>query len=66
MLKEKEEFDLNSIDSIPRTMYKLKNKYPEKYRILESAFLQLFPNITEIDVKEIDIGQLHDINPGFL
>ena len=62
MLKEKDEFDLNSIDSIPRTMYKLKNKYPEKYRILESAFLQLFPNITEIDVKEIDIGQLHDIN----
>lgn len=61
VLKDDEEFDLNNIDSIPRTIYKLKNKYPEKYRILESAFLQLFSNITAIDVKEIDIGKQHDI-----
>ena len=62
MLKEDEEFDLNHIDSIPRTIYKLKNSYPEKYQILESAFFQLFPNIRAIDVKEIDIGKFHDIN----
>ncbi len=61
MLKQDEEFDLNHIDSIPRTIYKLKNTYPEKYQILESAFLQLFPNIKAIDVKEIDIGKFHDI-----
>ena len=61
MLKEDEEFDLNHINSIPRTIFKLKNTYPEKYQILESAFLQLFPNIKAIDVKEIDIGKFHDI-----
>lgn len=60
-LKEDEEFNLDSIDNIPRTIYELKNKYPEKYKILESAFLQLFPNITAIDVQEFDIGKLHDI-----
>lgn len=62
MLKEDEEFDLNTIDSIPRVIYKLKNKYPDKYQILESAFLQLFPNITTIDVREIDLGKHHGID----
>lgn len=62
MLKEDEEFDLNNIDNIPRTIYKLKNKYPNKYQMLESAFLQLFPNITAIDVKEIDVGKHHDFD----
>ena len=62
MLKEDEEFDLNNIDSIPRVIYKLKNKYPDKYQILESAFLQLFPNITTIDVREIDLGKHHGID----
>ena len=53
--------NLNSLTNIPRTIYTLKKEYPEKYEILEDAFLQLFPNIESIDVKEIDIGEVHNI-----
>lgn len=59
--KDYEEFDLSNLSSVPRTIYRLKKKYPDKYEILESAFVQLFPNIEKIDVKEIDIGEQHDI-----
>ena len=59
--KDYEEFDLSNLSSVPRTIYRLKKKYPDKYEILESAFVQLFPNIQKIDVKEIDIGEHHDI-----
>ena len=59
--KNQDEFDLSSISNVPRTIYRLKKLYPDKYSILKSAFVQLFPNITEIDVKEIDIGEQHDI-----
>jgi predicted ATPase len=61
VLKEQEELDLSNISSVPRTIFQLKNRYPDKYAILENAFEQLFPNITAIDVKEINIGEHHDI-----
>lgn len=61
ILKEYEEFDLNNLSSVPRTIYRLKKKHPDKYEILVNAFEQLFPNIQAIDVKEIDIGEQHDI-----
>ena len=61
VLKEQEELDLSNISSVPRTIFRLKNRYPDKYAILENAFEQLFPNITAIDVKEINIGEHHDI-----
>ena len=56
------EFDLSNLNSIPRTIFRLKNKHPDRYEILKSAFVQLFPNIQTIDVKEIDIGEYHDIH----
>ena len=59
--KDQDEFDLSNISNVPRTIFRLKKRHPEKYAILKSAFVQLFPNITEIDVKEIDIGEQHDI-----
>jgi len=61
ILKEQEELDLSNISSVPRTIFRLKNRHPDKYAILENAFEQLFPNITAIDVKEINIGEHHDI-----
>ena len=51
-----DEFDLNIIENIPRAIYALKRKYPDKYSILEDAYLQLFPNIKSIDVKEYEIS----------
>lgn len=52
-----EELDIESIDNIPRTVYFLKTGYPDKYRLLEDAYLQLFPQIERIDVKYIDISE---------
>ena len=57
-------FDLDQIDSIPRMVYELRQKYPEKYEILTDAFCQLFPNIQGIDVREVDFWKLHDIKPA--
>ena len=57
-------FDLNQPDSIPRMVYELKEKYPDKYEILTDAFCQLFPNIRSIDVRELDFWKLHDIKPA--
>jgi hypothetical protein len=50
-----DEFDLNIVDNIPRVIYNLKRKHPDKYSILEDAYLQLFPNIKSINVKEHEI-----------
>lgn len=57
-------FDLNQPDSIPRMVYELKEKYPDRYEILTDAFCQLFPNIQSIDVRELDFWKLHDIKPA--
>ena len=61
MKAENYSFDLDQIDSIPRMVYELRQKYPEKYEILTDAFCQLFPNIQGIDVREVDFWKLHDI-----
>lgn len=57
--KNFDEFDLNEIENIPRAIFYIKKKYREKYDILENAFFQLFPNISMIDVREIDLGETH-------
>ena len=57
-------FDLKEIDSIPRLVYELKEKYPDRYEILTDAFCQLFPNIQSIDVRELDLREICDIRPA--
>lgn len=42
-------------DNIPRSIFYLKKEYKEKYELLKDAYMQLFPNITNIDVDEIPI-----------
>jgi hypothetical protein len=51
-----DDYDLNKIDNIPRAIFDLKKKYPDKYAILEDAYLQLFPNIISLRVDEYDIS----------
>ena len=46
---------------MPRIVYKLKAGYPDQYEILMNTFMQLFPNIFSIDVKEVDLGELHGL-----
>ena len=53
---------ITEVDNIPRTVYFLKEKYQPKYELLINAFMQLFPNITDIDVKEFDIGKNHAVS----
>jgi hypothetical protein len=40
--------DISDMTSIPRAIYQLKEKYIDKYLLLENAFIQLFPNIKKI------------------
>ena len=51
--KDFDELDLNTLDNIPRIVFFLKEKHPDKYSRLEDAYKQLFPNITEIRIREI-------------
>ena len=57
--KGSDTFDFSSINDVPRIVYKLKTGYPDQYEILMDTFMQLFPNIFSIDVKEVDLGELH-------
>lgn len=52
-----DEFDLTGIANIPRTIFYLKQEYPEKYDLLKDAYLQLFPSFTDFDVIEIAVNK---------
>ncbi len=52
---------LLDFNDIPRVIYHLKEKHKDKYELLTDAFLQLFPNITNITVREFDISRNHGI-----
>jgi predicted ATPase len=42
--------------NLPRVIFSLKKQHPEKYELLMNAFMQLFPQITEIDVEEVSVN----------
>lgn len=60
--KGNKRFGLDNIDNVPRVIYYLKQNHIDKYELLKNAFMQLFSNIIEIDVREIDIGKYHSID----
>lgn len=53
-----DELDLVGIKNIPRTIFYLKQEYPEKYALLKDAYLQLFPSFTDFDVVEIAMKEM--------
>lgn len=53
-----DELDLAGIKNIPRTIFYLKQEYPEKYELLKDAYLQLFPSFTDFDVVEIAMNEM--------
>ena len=61
VFKDQVNFDLTSVADIPRVVYKLKESSPDSFALLIDAFRQLFPNIKELDVKEVDLGDIHDL-----
>ncbi|KJS48047.1 AAA family ATPase [Desulfosporosinus sp. BICA1-9] len=42
-------------NNLPREIFNLKKLHPEKYELLMNAFMQLFPQITDIDVQEVSV-----------
>lgn len=60
VFKGEEEFGLDTIMNIPRTVHLLQQRHPEKYALLIDAFVQLFPSVQAMDVREVDLGKLHD------
>ncbi|MBR5523972.1 MAG: AAA family ATPase [Clostridia bacterium] len=51
-----QELELQGISSVPRAIFFLKKDYPDKYELLVNAFTQLFPNIIDINVQEIELN----------
>jgi len=60
VFKGEEEFSLESLSSIPRVVYALLQKHPDRYELLIDAFKLLFPSVQTMDVREVDFGNLHD------
>lgn len=54
-------FEFSNMMDVPRIVYSLKEGHSDQYEILVSTFMQLFPNIFDIDVKEVDLGELHGL-----
>lgn len=59
IIKGFNELELDGIQSIPRAIFFLKEDYPNEYDLLMDAFKQLFPEIVDINVREIRL----DNNP---
>lgn len=49
-----EELDLENIRNIPRMIYNLKKEYTNKYLLLINSFMQLFPEIKDVQVEELE------------
>lgn len=61
VLKSNGNSTLLNMNDIPRAIHHLKEDYTDRYELLIDAFTQLFPNITDIEVREIDISRSHRI-----
>lgn len=44
------------IQNLPRVLYKLKENNKDKYDLIESTFISLFPNVEELNVTEVKIN----------
>ena len=62
VLKGEEETELMDFSDMPRMIYRLKKYHQPQFELLTDTFKQLFPNITDIEVQEFDIGQNHRIS----
>lgn len=51
-----DDLEINGIRSIPRAIYFLKKEYPNKYKILLDAYMQLFPNVESVKIRSFKIN----------
>ncbi|MCD7811796.1 MAG: AAA family ATPase [Ruminococcus sp.] len=61
VIKNSNQSILLDFSDVPRVIYHLKEKHNNMYELLKDAFMQLFPNITNITVQEFDINHNHGI-----
>ena len=54
--KDFNELDLESLHNLPRILFFLSKQYPDEYHRLEDAYMQLFPNIIEIQIRELELN----------
>lgn len=62
VLKGEEETERMDFSDMPRMVYRLKKYHRSKFDLLTDTFKHLFPNITDIEVQEFDIGKNQRIN----
>lgn len=62
VLRNGKKFDINAINNIPRIVYYLKEEHISKFNLLIDAFCKLFPNITDIIVREHVLDTPADFN----
>ncbi len=57
-MSEQELIDLtlDPNSNIPKTLYGIKKNHPEKFQLLKNVFCSLFPSITDIDSRELNIN----------
>ncbi len=46
-------------DNLPRIIFNLKKQNPDKFELLKDVYLQLFPAIDDVIVKNIKIAAFH-------
>ena len=56
------ENEMINIDNLPRVIYNLKEKYPDRYELLKDVFFQLFPDIEAIIVRQISLSDIDELN----
>ncbi|HBF35930.1 MAG TPA: recombinase RecF [Firmicutes bacterium] len=61
--KDADILEIESINNLPRVIFNLKQQFQEKYDLLVNAYLQLFPQIKEIIVKQLEVPELKEKLP---
>ena len=49
------ESEMISVNNLPRIIFDIKEKYPDKFELLRDVYMQLFPNIDDLIVRKIQI-----------
>lgn len=64
MRKGLDELDIQGIENIPRTIYYLQQEHEHRFKLLMDAYKQLFPNITNIDLRKVPVEASASIPAG--
>mgnify|MGYP000650600961 CR=1 FL=1 len=52
--------EMINADNLPRIIFNLKKKNPDKFELLKDVYFQLFPDIEDIIVENIQIDSVGD------